>query len=227
MQRRFLAAGIAAAAFTLAISPGAFAQAASDQQALVDRARQTVGQLRSQPQFPQARDLFHRARAVLIIPRFYKAGFFFGGAGGKGVLLVRSARGWSAPAFYTIGSGSFGLQIGLEQSEMVLFIMTQKALEATMRDKVTLGATGGLAVATIGGNLSGATTAAAGADIVSWAESQGAYAGISLEGSVVAPDGDADAAYYGRPVTSEQVVYQMSDRQPTGLALQRELASVR
>jgi len=225
MRRRSLAAGLAATAFSLASMPAAFAQA--DQEALLDRARLTIGELRRQPQFPQARDLFRRARAILIIPRFYKAGFFFGGAGGKGVLLVRTAHGWSAPAFYTIGSGSFGLQIGLEQSEMVLFIMTQKALEATMRDKVTLGATGGLAVATIGGNLAGATTAAAGADIVSWAESQGAYAGISLEGSVVAPDTDADAAYYGHPVTSEEVVYRMSDRQPTGVALQRELASVR
>lgn len=225
MHRRSLAAGLAAAAFTLAAAPAAFA--VTDQQALIDRARLTVGELRGQPQFPQARDLFHRARAILIIPRFYKAGFFFGGAGGKGVLMVHGPRGWSAPAFYTIGSASFGLQIGLEQSEMVLFIMTQRALEALMRDKVTLGAGGGLAIATIGGNIGGATTAAAGADIVSWAESQGAYAGISLEGSVVAPDTDADAAYYGRPVTTDQIVYRMSDQEPSGLALQREVASVR
>jgi len=225
MRRRYLAAGLAAAAFTVAITPAAFAL--TDQQALVDSARLTVDQLRRAPQAAQARSLFDRARAVLIIPRFYKAGFFFGGAGGKGVLLLHGPRGWSAPAFYTIGSASFGLQIGLEQSEMVLFIMSQRALEALMRDKVTLGATGGLAVATIGGNVAGATTAAAGADIVSWAESQGAYAGISLEGSVVAPDTDADAAYYGRPVTTDQVVYRLADGQPGGLALQRELASVR
>ena len=225
MLRRSLAAGLAAAAFTAAAVPAAFA--VTDQQALVDRARLTIDQLRREPQFPQARDYFHRARAILIIPRFYKAGFFFGGAGGKGILMVHGARGWSAPAFYTIGSGSFGLQIGLEQSEMVLFIMTTKGLEALMRDKVTLGAGGGLAIAAIGGNVGGATTAAAGADIVSWAESQGAYAGISLEGSVIAPDTDADAAYYGHPVTTEQVVYRMSDGGPTGLALQRELASVR
>ena len=225
MRRRYLAAGLAAAAFTVAITPAAFAL--TDQQALVDSARLTVDQLRRAPQAAQARSLFDRARAVLIIPRFYKAGFFFGGAGGKGVLLLHGPRGWSAPAFYTIGSASFGLQIGLEQSEMVLFIMSQRALEALMRDKVTLGATGGLAVATIGGNVAGATTAAAGADIVSWAESQGAYAGISLEGSVVAPDTDADAANYGRPVTTDQVVYRLADGQPGGLALQRELASVR
>jgi len=226
MRRRSLACGIAAIALGFAATPAAFA-AVSDQQALVERARQTVGQLRHQQQFPQARDMFSRARAILIIPRFYKAGFFVGGAGGKGVLMVHGTHGWSAPAFYTIGSASFGLQIGLEQSEMVLFIMTQKALDALMHDKVTLGANGGLAVAMIGGSVGGATTANVGADIVAWAQSQGAYAGISLEGSVVAPDTDADAVYYGRPVTTEQVVYRLSDRQPSGLALQRELASVR
>ena len=226
MRRRSLACGLGAIALGFAASPVAFA-VVSDQQALVERARQTVDQARHQQQFPQARDLFRRARAVLIIPRFYKAGFFVGGAGGKGVLLVHGAQGWSAPAFYTIGSASFGLQIGLEQSEMVLFIMSQRALDALMRDKVTLGANGGLAVAMIGGNVGGAVTANAGADIVGWAQSQGAYAGISLEGSVVAPDSDADAAYYGRPVTSEQVVYRMPDHQPVGMALQRELASVR
>ena len=226
MRRRFLACGIATIALGFAATPAAFA-AVSDQQALVENARQTVDQIRHQQQFTQARDLFHRARAVLIIPRFYKAGFFVGGAGGKGVLLVHGGQGWSAPAFYTIGSASFGLQIGLEQSEMVLFIMTQKALDALMHDKVTLGANGGLAVATIGGSVGGAVTANAGADIVAWAQSQGAYAGISLEGSVVAPDPDADAAYYGRRVTTEEVIYRMPDHQPSSLALQRELASVR
>jgi len=151
-----------------------------------------------------------------------------GGAGGKGVLLARSGpNSWSAPAFYTIGSASFGLQIGLEQSEMVLFIMTQKGLDAVMENKVALGAGGGLAIATVGGSLGGATTTAVGADIVAWAASQGAYAGISLEGSVIAPDTDADSAYYGRPVTTPQVLYQLTDSQPIGTALQRELASVR
>jgi lipid-binding SYLF domain-containing protein len=213
-----------AIALGLAMPP---AFATTDQQALVDRARVTVGDLKRQSQV-EARDLFHRARAVLIIPRFYKAGFFVGGAGGKGVLLVHAGpNSWSAPAFYTIGSASSGLQVGLEQSEMALFIVTQKGLDAVMENKVTLGAGGGLAVATIGGNVGGATTTAAGADIVTWAASQGAYAGISLEGSVLAPDTDADSVYYGRPVTTRQVLDQMEDRQPTGTALQRELASVR
>ena len=218
-------AAVTAIALNLLATPAAFA--VTDQQALVERARVTVDDLRRQSQL-SARDLFNRARAVLIVPRFYKAGFFVGGAGGKGVLLAHTGtNAWGAPAFYTIGSASFGLQVGLEQSEMVLFIMTQKALDAVMENKVTLGAGGGLAIATVGGNVGGATTTAVGADIVAWAASEGAYAGISLEGSLLAPDTDADSAYYGRPETTRQVLYQMADRQPTGTALQQELASVR
>jgi lipid-binding SYLF domain-containing protein len=213
----------------LGLLPMHAAFATTDQEAVVDRSRMTIQDLQRDPAFGNARDLMHRARAILIVPRLYKAGFFVGGEGGKGVLVLHNASGaWSAPAFYSIGSASFGLQIGLEQSEMVLFIMSQKALNAVMQDKFTIGADAGIAVVSLGSNVQGATTAAAGPDIVSWASSSGAYAGISLNGSILAASHDDDTAYYRSPVGTSQIVYgRTSDRDPTGQALRQTLASVR
>ena len=226
MSRFRKLAALSAAA--LGLLPMHMALAATDQETVVDRSRMTIQDLQRDPAFGNAKDLMHRARAILIVPRLYKAGFFVGGEGGKGVLLLHNSAGsWSAPAFYSIGSASFGLQIGLEQSEMVLFIMSQKALNAVMADKFTIGADAGIAVVSLGSNVQGATTAAAGADIVSWASSSGAYAGISLNGSIIAAAHDDDAAYYRHPVPTQQIIYRMSDPDPNGAALRQTLASVR
>jgi len=207
---------------------GRAAWAATDQQAAVDKARLTIEDLKRDPQFGTARDLINRARAIIIVPRLFKAGFFIGGEGGRGVMLARSNAGaWSAPAFYTLGSASFGLQIGLETSELVLFIMSQKALAAVLQNQFKIGAGAGIAVVTLGTGVEGATTSAAGADIVTWASSSGAYAGISLNGSILSPSADDNRAYYGAPVTTQQIIAGHSDRDPTGAALRASLASVR
>jgi lipid-binding SYLF domain-containing protein len=198
---------LAASMLALGVLGAPLAQAASDQQNLIDRARITVDDLRHDKEFGNATQLLHRARAILIVPRLYKGGFLVGGEGGSGVLLTRTGSGaWSQPAFYDIGSASFGFQIGLEQSEMVMLIMSQKALDAVMQNQFKIGAGAGLAIVTLGTNVGGATTSAAGADIVTWASSSGAYAGISLEGSIIKPNTGDDASYYGRPVTTRQVL---------------------
>src|ERR1700742_4041027 len=106
------------------------AHAQSDQLAVVNRAERTVSDLRHDKAFGNARQLLQDARAVLIVPRLFKGGFLVGGEGGDGVLLVRGpGNTWSNPAFYAIGSASFGLQAGLEQSEAVLLGMTQRGLD--------------------------------------------------------------------------------------------------
>ena len=179
--------------------------------------------MRKDKAFGNAPDLLHRARAILIVPRLYKGGFFVGGEGGDGVLLARTAHGWSQPAFYQIGSASFGLQIGLEQSEVVMLIMSEKALDAVMRNEFKIGANAGIAVATLGSGVEGATTSAVGADIVVWASSSGAYAGVSLNGSVVKPSASADRDYYGRPVTTHQIIQSDAPANPGTEALRSTL----
>jgi SH3 domain-containing YSC84-like protein 1 len=215
--------GASAIVLSAAAAP---AHAQTDQQQLVDRARITIEDLKRDKEFGTAKDLIHHARAILIVPRLYKGGFIVGGEGGSGVLLGRtSGGGWSSPAFYAIGSASFGLQIGLQESEMILFVMTQKGLDALMQDQFKVGVGAGIAVVTLGSSVEGATTSAAGADIVTWASSSGAYAGVSLNGSVIKPQPDDNAAYYGRKLTTQQIIRGVES--PNGAALRQSLATVR
>jgi lipid-binding SYLF domain-containing protein len=191
---------------TLALNAAPALAAASDQQATVDHALGTLQDLHHDKEFGNARELMRTARAVMIAPRIFKAGFFFGGEGGTALLMVRGAHGWSDPAFYTIASATFGLQIGAQESEMILFIQSERALKAVMQDHFKVGANAGLAIATLGSNVQGATTANAGADIIVWASSSGAYAGLTLDGSLIEPKTDADSDYYGRAVTTSDIV---------------------
>jgi SH3 domain-containing YSC84-like protein 1 len=203
------------------------ARAQSDQQAVVDRARITIEDLSRDKAFGNARQLLHRARAVLIVPRLYKGGFIVGGEGGTGVMLVHgSGNTWSDPAFFAIGAASFGLQAGLEQSETVLFVMTQRGLDALLRDQFKFGAQAGIAVANLGSGVEGAIGGASPPDIVVWSSSSGVYAGISLDGSVLRAQPDDDRAYYGRPVTARDVLFGHGGVAPHATGLRRALGTV-
>jgi SH3 domain-containing YSC84-like protein 1 len=200
------------------------AQADSGPQTVVDHAVRTLQDLRNDKEFGNALELFPRARAVLIAPQIFKAGFFFGGEGGRAVLMARGLRGsWSNPAFYTVASGSFGLQIDAQVAEMIMFIMSERALHAVMSDRFEIGANAGIAVATLGSTVAGATTTNAGADIIVWASSSGAYAGISLAGTLIQPQTDMDATYYGRPLTSGEIVIERRAHNPAAWPLVRSL----
>jgi SH3 domain-containing YSC84-like protein 1 len=210
----------------LLLSPLAAYAAESDQQVVIDRAYQTMVDLKRDKAFGSARQSLRQARAVLIVPRLFKGGFIVGGEGGTGVLLARTPNGaWSDPAFYAIGSASFGLQAGLEQSEMVMLVMTEKGLNALLRDQFKVGAQAGIAIATLGSGVEGAANSG-GADIVVWSSSSGAYAGVALNGSIIRPQHDDDRAYYGRAVATRDVLAGHAGPAPHAQALRRELATV-
>ncbi len=200
--------------------------AGPDQQADIDHAIGTLQDLRHDKEFGNARQLLQSSRAIMIAPRIFKAGFFFGGQGGDALLMVRGQHGWSDPAFYTIASASFGLQIGAAESEMIMFIRSERALQAVMRDRFKVGADAGLAIATLGSDVEGATTANGGPDIVVWASSAGAYAGLTLNGSLIEPQRRADESYYGRPVTTGDIVLRHDVSAPGANALRRTLDSL-
>ena len=221
---RCVLAAALAVGITSAFQPPAFA--AGEEQATVDHALGTLQDLRNDKEFGNARELLQSARAVLIAPRIFKAGFFVGGQGGQAVLMVRGANGWSDPAFYTIGSASFGLQIGAQESEMMMFVMSDRALQALMRNKFEIGANAGLAIATLGSTVEGGTTSAAGADIVVWASSSGAYAGISLQGTVVSADLGQDRRYYGHPLSTGEIVFRHEAHSSRAQGLVRALNSL-
>lgn len=180
--------------------------AASEQQQLLEQSATTIAAMKSDPSFGNAKELLGRARAVMVVPQLVKAGFFLGGEGGSGVLTARSGTGWSNPAFYTIGGASFGLQIGVETAEVVFFVMSDRALTAWMRDEVTLGAKAGLTVLVVGSNAQAASTSNADIDVIAWARSKGAYAGITVEGSIIKPRDSYNEAYYGKTMTVQQLL---------------------
>jgi len=212
------------AAFMLAIAPAA--RAASDQQNLVEHAKVSVDDMRSDPSFGNSTDLLKRAKAVMIVPQLVKGGFFLGGEGGSGVLLAKSASGaWSYPAFYTVGAASFGLQIGVEEAQLVFFVMSDKALKAWMKNEVKLGAKAGLTVLVVGSNAEAAATTNARVDVIAWAKSKGAYAGITLEGSLIKPRESYNTAYYGKKVTAQEIVLKGTVANPGADALRSALAA--
>ncbi len=196
---------------------------ASDQTAVLAHAAATVDDMRSDQTFGPSRDLLRRARAVLIVPSLVKGGFVFGAEGGEGVLLARTGHGWSSPAFYTLGSASFGLQIGLESAQLVMFVMSDKALRAIERDKFKLGAGAGLTVITVGANAQAATGGNLSGDIIVWSSSKGAYGGLTLEGSVLAPESDVNADFYGHGIGVREI---LADRvtNPAAENLRHDLA---
>jgi SH3 domain-containing YSC84-like protein 1 len=186
-----------------------------DQQTLVDRAALTVQDMVNQNVSQDPKSQLRRAKAVMVCPRIFKAGFFFGGEGGRCVLLGRAGNGtWSYPGFYTIGSGSFGLQFGIEDNELLMLIMTNKGLNAVLDNQVKLGGSASIAVATLGAGIQGSTTTAVGADILAFAASRGLFVGLSLEGSVMSPSTQWNEAYYGQRLAGRQIVMQMQGANP-------------
>ena len=209
---RFLATAALAAAL---LQTACTANSQGEQQTLVDRATLTVQDMMTQTVSRDPQGLLRRAKAVMVCPRIFKAGFFFGGEGGNCVLLARAGNGtWSYPAFYTIGSGSFGFQFGIEDNQLLMLIMTERGLNALLDSQIKLGANAGIAIATIGAGVQGSTTAAVGADIVAYAASRGLFGGVALEGSVMSNQADWDQSYYGQPVAARQLVMQMQGTNP-------------
>ena len=182
-------------------------------QELVDRSTLSVETMlgNGSAQANQATQFLRRAKAVVVCPRIFKAGFFIGGAGGNCVLVSRAASGsWSDPAFYSMGSGSFGLQIGVQDAEVIMLLMNDTALNAFLNSQFKVGANAGISVATIGAGVGGSTGTALGADIITFSKARGLYGGISLSGSVFSNDAALDQQYYGQLIDPRQIVVNMS-----------------
>jgi len=197
----------------LALLPLA-ARAQTEQQTLVDRATLAVQEMLGEDANSDARSLMRRARGAMVCPRVFKAGFIFGGEGGGCVMVGRLQSGWTPPAFYGMGAGSFGLQIGIQDAEVLFIILTEKGLHALLDSQFKIGADAGIAFATLGAGVAGSTTAALRADVVAYARSRGLYIGISLDGSLISQRGDWNQVYYGRPMAAQQIVLQGDGSNP-------------
>jgi lipid-binding SYLF domain-containing protein len=176
----------------------------AEQARLVDMAERTIANLRADRGFDYAADVLSQAKAVLIIPKMVKGGFIIGGEGGDGVVLVRSGIHWSNPSFYSMGAATLGLQAGIQDAELVLFIMSDRVLEAIKQDEFKITASAGLAIFTVGANAHGANTPYG--DIVVWSRARGVYAGVTVNGSTIRQRHRWNNDWYGRHVTINDVL---------------------
>jgi len=175
----------------------AVADDAQDAQQLVEKARLTFEAFVADKEMgPSVMALLKRAKGVLIYPQVLRAAFIFGASGGSGTFLVHDAKAgaWGGPAFYTIGEASFGLQAGGDASEVVLVALSDRGVASLLPTSTKLGGNVGIAAGPVGVGAE-AATADLSADIISYSRSKGIYAGVSLDGAVVATRGTLNAAY--------------------------------
>ena len=201
--------------------PVASAADAGDAQGIVDSARVTLGHFLRDKNYEWLNNNLKNAKGVLIYPQVLKAGFFLGGSGGTGVLLARDSKTaeWSQPAFYTLGSVSFGLQFGGEASETVVLAMSQKAVDSLLTSSFKLGADATVAVGPVGAGAKGNVTA----DFISFSMSKGLFAGVSLEGAVVSVRDSLNEAYYGKKVSPADIIVKESVTNKGSAPLREEL----
>lgn len=202
-NRRQLILAVAAGVVGGLPAGAALADDAADARKVVEKARLAFQDVVKVKEYDSLRAGLKTAKGVLIYPEVLKAGFFLGGSGGTGVLMVRGeGNSWSHPAFYTMGSVSFGVQFGGSAAEIVVLINSQKAVDSLMANAVKLGGDASVAAGPVGVGQAANVTA----DFVSYAKSKGAYIGMSVEGSVLDVRNSLNNAYYGKTVTPIDIV---------------------
>ena len=142
------------------------------------------------------KELLDTAEAIAVFPGVIKAAFVIGGRGGQGVISRRVKGGWSAPAFFNLGGGSFGAQIGAQKTDYVLLIMNPSGLDGLLKDKFELGGEAGIAAGPVGREAAASTNPRLDAGILSYSRSKGAFIGAALKGAVITPDNDLNEAIY-------------------------------
>ena len=212
---------VAAMLVVLAIAPAIGAEDVKPR-ALIDYARLTVDNFIADPDMTWVRAHMKDAKGVLIMPRLGKGAFMVGGSGGRAVLLARDEKtgNWGEPVFYSLGSVSFGFQIGGQTSEVILMVMRQRGLERLYTSSVKLGADFSVAAGPVG---IGAAAKGVTADIVSFARARGAFAGGSLEGAVITVTDTWNSAYYGKPVRPVDILVTRAVSNPHSAELQKAL----
>ena len=185
--------GLCAASFVVA-APIAAAQ--SEQQKLVNKADVTLSNFLRDPQMTWLQQNIGRAKAVLIAPEIVKAGFIFGGSGGRAVLIAKEGGKWHGPSFYTMATASVGFQAGVQVSENVTLVMTEKGMNSMLAANFKIGGDASVAAGPVGAGAKSDITA----DLVSFSRAKGVYGGVNLDGTLVNLSDDWNQAYYGKPV---------------------------
>ncbi|HET9846511.1 MAG TPA: lipid-binding SYLF domain-containing protein [Nitrospira sp.] len=174
-----------------------------DAKNIVNQAETTLKNFMNDPDMKWFGSHLQAAKGVYIVPKLTKGAFIFGVEGGNGVMLARDEKaGWSEPVFYETSAASFGLQAGAQSSEAVVLIMTPKAVDSLMGNKLKLGADGSVAIGPKGGGADTNLTA----DFVTFTRAKGLYAGVSFDGASIRSRDELNAAYYGQDVRPSDII---------------------
>lgn len=175
--------------------------AASGRQDSIDRLRMSTDTLQAMIDAPDKgipEDVLNGAKCIVVIPHLVKGGFIVGGEHGRGIATCRTSEGWSAPAFVSIGGGSWGLQIGVEGVDLVMLVMNDDGLQHLLSSKFQIGGDASASAGPVGRHASAGTDWKMNTEILTYSRSKGVFAGITLDGAVVEQDKDSTRAIYGR-----------------------------
>jgi SH3 domain-containing YSC84-like protein 1 len=161
---------------------------------LVADAQTTLSNFIRDPDQTWIQDNLNRARALLIAPQVVRAGFIIGGSGGRGVLVARDGRTWAGPAFYNLATASVGFQAGIDVSEVIIVVMTDKGFNSLLSTSFKIGGDASVAVGPVGAGARSTITA----DLISFTRAKGVYGGLNLDGTVVSTNVPWNDAFYGR-----------------------------
>jgi lipid-binding SYLF domain-containing protein len=228
IRGRNVAIVLALGGLLLGVGPSVWADDAQDATQLVEKSRMTFDAfIADNDMGPALRSLVKGAKGVLIYPQILRGAFIVGASGGSGVFLAKDDKAgvWGGPAFYTIGQGSFGLQAGGDASEVVLVALTERGVTAMLANSAKLGANASVAAGPVGAGAE-ASTANISADIIAYSRAKGLYAGISLDGAVVATRDALNHAYYGKEVTPTDILIKRTVKNPQAAQLVDAVAKV-
>ena len=203
MRRVFLSL-----AFTLASAPLLAADAKTKTAGRLDDSASLFSEIMGTPDRSIPQDLLEKSNCIVLVPGLKKAAFGIGGKYGRGFALCRAASGagWGPPAAIRIEGGSFGFQIGVSSTDVVMLVMNQRGMQKLSTSKFTIGADANAAAGPVGRNAAAQTDAFMHAEILSWSRSKGLFAGVSLDGATLRNDLDENQALYGQRWTSKQIL---------------------
>jgi len=188
---------------------------------LVSDAQVTLNNFIRDPDQTWIQNNLNRAKAVLIAPQIVRAGFIFGGSGGRAVLLARDGRTWAGPAFYDLATASVGFQAGVDVSEAVIVVMTDKGLNSLLSSSFKIGGDASVAAGPVGASAASTVTA----DLISFTRAKGLYGGLNLDGTVVHSNVPWNDAYYGRGNSlPPDILIRKTVTEPKAAGIQREIA---
>jgi len=188
---------------------GTYAWASSGREDSTNRLQNSVDVLHaimSTPDKGIPEEVLSSAKCIVVVPDLIKGGFIFGAKHGRGVATCRTADGWSAPAFVSVGGGSWGLQIGVEGVDLVMLVMNDRGLQHLLSSKFELTGEGSVAAGPVGRHASAGTDWKMNTEMLTYSRSKGVFAGLTLEGAVVEQDNDSTRAIYGKHMTFRNIL---------------------